>query len=589
MNFHAFRVADELRQDAGWQFEQRCLDFPAVKSDDPFHAGEYSIFEINWNGWRPRHTWIHVCHVVRMSLSYYHCHHNNASFRGEHLKALARLRRPRQPVVYEVRLEVDTAVLADFDDWLLLHVREMLALPGFQAASVYRGETLTEGNRAVRLVAYEVRGHRELKSYMHTYAAVMRQQGIARFGEQFAATRRTLTAAEYVVPEGVSLLFDRQAISGGLPVCGNCLEPVAGRFCANCGQEDRPVMLSLGELLYDFIGDLFNFDSRLFRTLRPLLFRPGWLTAEFMRGRRQQYLPPVRMYIFISIVFFFLAATLTDLRFGDNINADLADGPVNVEGMENLTPEQRAEVAARMREAEQNLGLPEGTLSLPGETTAEEGAENPPADDVTTEDAPAANPATEGGVDAEPTEDEDDFDNMRLNTGPGSIVFKDGEVEASGFGSPDIDERLERGARALKRDPKQFARMVLQQIPSAMFFFLPLIALVLKLLYVGSGRYYVEHLIFTLHYHSAAFVLLLAWLLFGELIVLWPLLDPLSGWLTLALWLYLPYYLYRSLRRVYGQGRTVTVLKFTLLLLAYFISVIAMFVFTLLFTLYQQG
>src|SRR5690606_15431377 len=99
------------------------------------------------------------------------------------------------------------------------------------------------------------------------------------------------------------------------------------------------------------------------------------------------------------------------------------------------------------------------------------------------------------------------------------------------WASEELEERLERGARGVSEDPARFVQTVLQQVPTAMLFFLPLIALVLKVLYLFSGRYYVEHLIFTLHFHSAAFVLLLLWMLYGMVEPLSRFLQELSGWL----------------------------------------------------------
>lgn len=506
-------------------------------------------------------------------------HEAGCSYRGipfvKALALLSRLRPPVRPIVYEVRLEIDPAVISDFDDWLLVHAREMLAFPGFQSATVHRGTDVAENGRALRLAVYAVRSQRDLDSYLHTHAARMRNEGVARFGTQFAASRRVLPADGYALPEGFAPLHDANAISGGLPVCSNCHQPVPGRFCANCGQEDRTFLLSLGELAYDFIGDLFNFDSRFFRTLRPLVARPGWLTIEYVRGRRQHYLPPVRMYIFISLIFFFVVALIADGQFGTGFKTAAPDeagsGAAARNGLDDLTPEERAEAERGIREAEKALGLPAGSLPVIPPAQEEAPTDAPAGED----DAPADASSAAAGTDPEPS-------------GP-TVSIEDGNLSVAGLGSETLEDRLERGALTVKRNPQAFAQAVLQQIPSALFVFLPLIALVLKLLYIGTGRYYVEHLIFTLHYHSAVFVLLLLWLLFGELQAAWRALDPLSGWIAAALWLYLPYYLYRSLRAVYGQGRFVTVVKFTLLLFAYSIAVVALFVLTLLYTLYLQA
>lgn len=493
------------------------------------------------------------------------------------MKALAILKRRRDPVIYEVRLVVDAAVVGDYDEWLRDHVREMLALPGFQSANVYRGADLTEDHRAVRVAVYEVRSRRELDSYLHTHAPRMRKEGIALFGNRFTATRRILPLSQYVLPRDLSVLYTRQDISGGLPVCGNCHQPVSGRFCANCGQEDRTYMLSLGELVYEFVGDTFNFDSRFFRTMGPMLFRPGVLTTDYIRGRRQHYLPPVRMYIFVSLIFFFASALLVNFGFTDEMNeelrAELNDNPTDKPAPDDLatreiTEEERAKARKVLSETESALGLPAGTLQLP--TT----------DNETPEEAGASR--TETGSHSQQSIPAGDYQ------GPNIFIGND-ETKVTGFGDGDFEARLERGADAFRDDPRAFADAVMQQIPAMMFLFLPLIALVLKVLYIGSGRYYVEHLVFTLHFHSAVFVMVLMWLLFEESAEYVAALQPLSFWVTLAVYLYIPVYLYRSLRCVYGQGHLFTVFKYTLLFFSYIIAAATTFVLTLLYTFYLQS
>lgn len=71
-------------------------------------------------------------------------------------------------------------------------------------------------------------------------------------------------------------------------------------------------MVTFKQFILDFLGDYFTFDSLIIRSLRPLLFKPGFLTLEFLKGRRVRYIPPLRLFIFISIVFFlFLGAVDT--------------------------------------------------------------------------------------------------------------------------------------------------------------------------------------------------------------------------------------------------------------------------------------
>lgn len=90
--------------------------------------------------------------------------------------------------------------------------------------------------------------------------------------------------------------------------CQNCGTPTPGAYCPACGQDSRNHVVSLRSLVASFLDDVFTIDSRLTRSLVPLLLRPGELTSEYVRGRRARYIPPLRLYLFISVAFFFLLA-----------------------------------------------------------------------------------------------------------------------------------------------------------------------------------------------------------------------------------------------------------------------------------------
>ena len=86
--------------------------------------------------------------------------------------------------------------------------------------------------------------------------------------------------------------------------CENCGHEFQGHFCPNCGQEVAEFNRPFGFILYDFAGNFFAFDTRFFRTLKYLLFRPGFLTSEFFQGRRMSYSPPFRIFVFLSFIVF---------------------------------------------------------------------------------------------------------------------------------------------------------------------------------------------------------------------------------------------------------------------------------------------
>ncbi len=88
--------------------------------------------------------------------------------------------------------------------------------------------------------------------------------------------------------------------------CLNCGSDVSGNYCSNCGQKFQPTKLPLKLFLEDAVETLFNVDNRWFKTLKELFLKPGKVTKEYIDGKRAQYLPPLRIYLSISIVYFLL-------------------------------------------------------------------------------------------------------------------------------------------------------------------------------------------------------------------------------------------------------------------------------------------
>jgi Protein of unknown function (DUF3667) len=106
--------------------------------------------------------------------------------------------------------------------------------------------------------------------------------------------------------------------------CDNCGAAVSGHYCAACGQRLEAPVQSLWHFTREATEDLTHADSRLWRTLGALLFHPGYLTREFLAGRRARYLPPVRLYLVISVVFFLWASATHEVRV---VQFSEKDGP----------------------------------------------------------------------------------------------------------------------------------------------------------------------------------------------------------------------------------------------------------------------
>ncbi len=143
----------------------------------------------------------------------------------------------------------------------------------------------------------------------------MHATGVARFGDRASERPRALAQREEFIRGKVST-----------ENCLNCGEVLTGQHCSHCGQRATVRVLSLWGMLRDVLGDMTNFDSRLWRTLVPLAFRPGLLTQDFLRGRRASYTPPFRMYLILSVAFFLLAQLGNDPGGDLKFNVDEKGG-----------------------------------------------------------------------------------------------------------------------------------------------------------------------------------------------------------------------------------------------------------------------
>lgn len=324
--------------------------------------------------------------------------------------------------------------------------------------------------------------------------------------------------------------------------CLNCGTELRGQYCGKCGQRARSRLISLWELVQDAFGDLFEIDSRLWRTLVPLLIRPGRLTRDYLKGRRARYMPPFRMYLVLSVIFFVVAF------FDPQDDLSLLFEP-EPEPTAEETAEKRKEVEADVNEVLNEL-TEEGIIDA--ETAAEV--------------------ANEVDGDAEFTIYGDDEDGLNFQIDP-----ETGDCEFSGQDKlPEwakrrlTKERLEATCERIGADDgKTLGNLVLDNIPVALIVLLPFMALVLKALYPLSRRYFVEHLLFFIHFHAFFFLLLTLQILFSRFAGLVHLPEPISILTIVVASFYIPVYLYKGMRLVYDQGHFITFLKYITLVFAY--------------------
>ncbi|NNC76377.1 MAG: DUF3667 domain-containing protein, partial [Woeseiaceae bacterium] len=368
-----------------------------------------------------------------------------------------------------------------------------------------------------------------------------------------------------------------------LPTCLNCGAGIRGQYCGECGQRASARLISLWELVRDAFGDLFELDSRLWRTMVPLLVRPGVLTSDYLRGRRARYMPPFRMYLVLSLIFFVVAF------FDPHESLAIFYEPADIEDAKTNSgdPEGRNAQTQEILEELVREGVVDEEVLAPYRDT--------PADESTQMDGATGS----GDSDREKTPTAESKYSQRKNQSGLTLTFDDNE----NFCSFDTGSYESAPNFITKRFTQSRLRQVcervaavgaggvisalLDNVPVALIILLPVMALVLKLLYPLSRRYYVEHLLFFVHFHAFLFVLLtlqILWTRFVELVGLYAAIGVLP---VVAAAFYIPVYLYKSMRSVYGQGRLLTSLKFLTLSVSYVTGLTIMLISALLFAVFS--
>ena len=94
--------------------------------------------------------------------------------------------------------------------------------------------------------------------------------------------------------------------------CKNCGNEIDSDYCSACGQVYESRIKPFASLVRDFLGDIFVFDSRAALTIKKLIFHPGFLTKEYLQGKRVKYVPPTRLYVLLSLLLLFLISINTN-------------------------------------------------------------------------------------------------------------------------------------------------------------------------------------------------------------------------------------------------------------------------------------
>ncbi len=328
-------------------------------------------------------------------------------------------------------------------------------------------------------------------------------------------------------------------MSTNLDTCQNCEQQYEKgfKFCPHCGQKTNEE-LTLGVLFYNTISNYFSFDARFLKSFIPLMFRPGYLAKEFIKGKRLLYLHPAQMYLFIAVIFFFVFSFYTR------------------EGREELDKSMQRVLDNRSEKLiETDSVKTEDSLDLKALA------------------APLKNNGTTIGLDEEELKALDSLSNIKIpksNIGK-TFTFNEEKMDSL-IAAGATDEELYK-AMGMSDDAGYFTRKMYAQglkfyknmglgqvyqtfidsIPLAMFFLLPIFAFLLKIFFYKKGRY-AHHLVFSFYYFSFLFVVFT--IIFG-VNRFWPIPDVIDWLIALSTF----FYLLVAIIKFYGQNWFLSFIK----------------------------
>ena len=269
--------------------------------------------------------------------------------------------------------------------------------------------------------------------------------------------------------------------------CLNCGQTVEEKFCPNCGQQNIQTRQPFHYLFTHFIEDFTHYDGQFWGTIKNLLFKPGKLTNTYLEGKRQQFVPPVKLYIFMSFVTFFLFAMFPPF------NLDFS-GKNTLEKAREQIVYNNAEIIATQKKIDslkaQPTMKPEDTVMI-----AKLGA-------MVKDSTMISNVSS--SLDMNKSMDADsDFNGYTTRKSYDSAKAKN-PSSFDFINVPFAHKFFELRDNGVKKSEilKNITETSLHHLPKALFIYLPFFAFFLWIFHTKKKWWYFDHGIFTLHYFS---------------------------------------------------------------------------------------
>lgn len=349
-------------------------------------------------------------------------------------------------------------------------------------------------------------------------------------------------------------------------LCSNCGTELSGPVCHSCGQTADSFHRPVWELLAEIFDGLFGFEGRMWRTIPPLLYRPGHITRQYLSGVRARYVMPFRLYLTASVLFFLVVFGATNIASPD------------VPSPEEIAVGQEAAAvgleAARQQMEANGIDTSELDQALAAAEAGQEAmveAANDPVLRAAQEETWKRNAIDGVRVVLVPedypelVEDFEERSDGRVSDGV--IELEEGFSVSVGEDVSDMPLEIRRflanQAISVINDNGQMMQRELQTwIPRVMFVLVPVYGLLLAFMhFYKRGYFFYDHMVVSLHFHAFLYLFLLVTMVLSAII------GP--GWGIFILLIWSNFYLYRIHRRVYDHGRFSSALRVITLNFAY--------------------